>query len=74
MRAILFSVYSIFYGIPKAFMPKWFMPNSPDYFLPYKWTFLYDKTPLKKTLMEFIDFKNLKKINIDKDKNNDNKK
>ena len=62
MRAMLFSAYSSFYGIPKAFMPKWFMPNSPDYFLPYKWTFLYDKTPLKKTLMEFIDFNNLKKI------------
>ncbi len=68
----MFSAYSTFYGIPKAFMPKWFMPDSPDYFLPYKWTFLYDKTPLKKTLMEYIDFNNLKKINIDKDDHNEN--
>lgn len=72
MRAILFSAYSTFYGIPKAFMPKWFMLNSPDYFLPYKWTFLYDKTPLKKTLMEYIDFKNLEKINVNTNKNNGN--
>ncbi len=66
MRAILFSTYSCFYGIPKAFIPKWFMPYSPDYFLPYKWNFLYDKTPLKKTLMEYIDFNNLKRIKTNK--------
>ncbi len=64
MRAMLFSFHSIFYGIPKAFQPIWFMPNYPDFMLPYKWTFLYDKDPLKKTLMQFIDFNNLKKINI----------
>ncbi len=72
MMAMMFSAYSTFYGIPKAFMPKWFMPDSPDYFLPYKWTFLYDKTPLKKTLMDYIDFNNLKKINIDTDNYNEN--
>ncbi len=72
MRAILFSINSCFYGIPKAFIPKWFMPNSPDYFLPYKWTFLYDKTPLKRTLMEYIDFKNLEKINVDTNNYNKN--
>src|SRR3954465_2273182 len=49
MRAMLFSFHSIFYGIPKAFTPVWFMPNYPDFMLPYKWTFLYDKDPLKKT-------------------------
>jgi len=75
MRAIMFSAYSCFYGIPKAFMPKWFMPSSPDYFLPFKWNFLYDKTPLKKTLMEYIDFNNLKKIKINEchSERNDNK-
>jgi NTE family protein len=73
MRAMLFSAYSSFYGIPKAFIPKWFMPNSTDYLLPYKWTFLYDRTPLKRTLMEYIDFNNLKKINVDKNNNKENK-
>jgi NTE family protein len=72
MRAMFFSAYSSFYGISKAFIPKWFMPNSTDYLLPYKWTFLYDKTPLKKTLMEFIDFKDLKKIDIDTNKYKEN--
>jgi NTE family protein len=72
MRAMIFSTYSIIYGIPKAFKPIWFMPNFPDYLLPYKWTFLYDKTPLKKTLMDYINFENLKKIDIST--NNHNKK
>lgn len=73
MRALLFSAYSSFYGIPKAFIPKWFMPNSTDYLLPYKWTFLYDKTPLKRTLMEYIDFNNLKKIKVNQNNNKENK-
>ena len=47
------------------------MPDSPDYFLPYKWTYLYDVTPLKKTLKQYIDFDKLKKINVkDNSKNN----
>lgn len=77
LRSILFSMYSYYYGIPKAFIPKWFMPSSPDYFLPFKWNFLYDKTPLKKTLMEYIDFNNLKRIEINQNnskKNGENKK
>lgn len=77
MRAILVSFYSCFYGIPKAFKPKWFMPYSPDYFLPHKWNFIYDKTPLKNTLMEYIDFDNLKRIKINKNnskRNGENKK
>ncbi|MGN6614239.1 MAG: patatin-like phospholipase family protein, partial [Candidatus Nitrosocosmicus sp.] len=60
MRAMLFSLHSIFYGIPKAFEPIWFMPNNPDFLFPDKWTFLYDKEPLKKTLMNYIDFNKLK--------------
>jgi NTE family protein len=64
MRAIWASMYSSFYGNPKAFLPKWFMPDSPDYFLPYKWTYLYDVTPLKKTLKQYIDFDKLKKVNV----------
>jgi NTE family protein len=71
MMAIWSSIYSSFFGNPKAFLPKWFMPDSPDYFLPYKWTYLYDVTPLKKTLNQYIDFDKLKKMNIkDNSKNN----
>ncbi len=50
MLAIWSSMYSSFFGNSKAFLPKWFMPDSPDYFLPFKWTYLYDVTPLKKLL------------------------
>ncbi|MGN6822091.1 MAG: patatin-like phospholipase family protein, partial [Candidatus Nitrosocosmicus sp.] len=68
MRAMLFSLHSIFYGIPKAFEPIWFMPNNPDFLFPDKWTFLYDKEPLKKTLMNYIDFNKLKKIDVKENK------
>ena len=62
IMAIWSSMYSSFFGNPKAFLPKWFMPDSPDYFLPHKWTYLYDVTPLKRTLKQYIDFDQLKKI------------
>jgi NTE family protein len=66
MRAMLFSAYSMFYGIPKAFLPKWFTPNSPNYFLPHLWNYLYDTAPLRKTLRNYIDFEMLKKMDTDK--------
>lgn len=59
--AIWSSMNSILYGIPKAFLPKWFMPNSANYYFPFYWTYLYDPSPLKKTLKDFINFENLKK-------------
>jgi NTE family protein len=34
MMAILSSMYSGTYGNPKAFTPRWFKPDSLDYFLP----------------------------------------
>jgi NTE family protein len=61
MMAILSSMYSALYGNPKAFIPKWFMFGSSDYFMPYKWTYLYDTTPLKETLNKSIDFTKLKR-------------
>jgi NTE family protein len=51
------------YGNPKAFRPKWFEPYSLDYFLPYRWNYLYDSTVLKNTLERFIDFNYVSKIN-----------
>ena len=75
MMAIWSSFYSMLYGNPKAFLPRWFNPDSKDYFMPYKWTYLYDKTPLKKTLKQYIDIDKLKKINHHRNNNNnkDNK-
>ncbi|MFZ0221774.1 MAG: patatin-like phospholipase family protein, partial [Candidatus Nitrosopolaris sp.] len=62
MLAILSSMYSVTYGNPKAFMPRWFKPDSSDYFLPYKWNYLYDATLLKNTINEYIDFRYLNKV------------
>jgi NTE family protein len=65
MMAIASSMYSTIYGNPKAFLPRWFKPTSPDYYLPpSRWNYLYDSAPLKKTLKEFIDFKYLRRNDI----------
>jgi NTE family protein len=61
MTAIWSSMQSILFGNSKAFLPKWFMPASSNYCFPFDWTYLYDTSPLKKTLKEFIDFDKLKK-------------
>jgi len=73
MMAIWSSFYSMLYGNPKAFLPRWFNPDSKDYFMPYKWTYLYDKIPLKKTLKQYIDIDKLKKIDRHRNNNNNNK-
>jgi NTE family protein len=73
MMALISSMYSAIYGNPKAFLPRWFKSTSTDYYLPpSKWNYLYDSTPLKNTLKEFIDFEYLKQTrNI---RNDDDKK
>jgi NTE family protein len=59
MREISASVYSAMWGNSNAFLPLWlkpffdFMYNSP---------YLYDITPLKKTLEKFVDYSKLKEI------------
>ena len=61
------------YGNPKAFTPRWFKPDSSDYFLPYKWNYLYDTTLLKNTLNQYIDFRYLNKIgDLEKNTRNNN--
>lgn len=73
MMAILSSMYSVTYGNPRAFNPRWFKPDSLDYFLPYKWNYLYDTTPLKNTLNQYIDFKYLNNVGeIEKNSHNNN--
>ena len=73
MMAILSSMYSVTYGNPKAFTPRWFKPDSSDYFLPYKWNYLYDTTLLKNTLNQYIDFRYLNKVgDLQKNSHNNN--
>jgi NTE family protein len=72
MMAIFSSMYSVTYGNPKAFTPRWFKPDSSDYFLPYKWNYLYDTTLLKNTLNQYIDFRYLNKIGDPEKKSHNN--
>jgi NTE family protein len=73
VRSVLSSIYSIVYGNSKAFIPRWFMPpTNPNYLLPYNWTYLYDSTPLRNTLNQYVDFTKLKRriTRTKEDKNN----
>jgi len=60
----LISFYSsATYGNKKVFLPRW-MPEysftDPQYYTPYKWTYLYDHSPLIKTMEKYVDFNKLR--------------
>ena len=53
---------SAFFGNNKVFIPRWspqYAFTDPEYFTPNKWTYLYDHSPLIKTLEKYIDFNKL---------------
>ena len=53
---------SAFFGNKKVFIPRWnpqYALNDPEYFNPNKWTYLYDHSPLIKTLEKYVDFNKL---------------
>lgn len=60
IRPYFASAYSAVFGNPKAFFPKWFFPSS-DYFMPYSWQYIYDITPLKNTLNQYVDWEKIQK-------------
>ena len=74
------SLNAAIFGVPKFFVPRWFnywnvfqYNNLHDFnMLPSNCTYVYDNTPLEKTLEKYIDFKklspNVKRNNI-KNKN-----
>jgi NTE family protein len=54
------------FGVPKFFVPRWLNWNMFQYknlddlnILPSQWTYVYDNTPLAKTLEKYIDLKKL---------------
>jgi NTE family protein len=60
------SLNAAIYGIPKMFVPRWFQTNSitkesvlEKQQFPWNWTYMYDNSPLGKTLEKYIDFKKL---------------
>jgi NTE family protein len=49
-------------GNPKMFVPRWNLTQAlkdPYFFVPQKWTYLYDHSPLSKTLERYIDYSKL---------------
>jgi NTE family protein len=54
---------SAIFGNDKMFKPRWrpeYAISDPEYFTPEKWTYLYDHSPLEKTLEKYIDYEKLK--------------
>ena len=62
------SLNATFFGVPRFFAPRWFnldfsnlnSSQMQEYVQPpWKWTYIYDNSVLKKTLEKYIDFKKL---------------
>ena len=54
---------SAVFGNDKMFKPRWRKENpltDPEYFAPQKWTYMYDLSPLVKTLEKYIDYDKLR--------------
>ncbi|MFZ0647921.1 MAG: patatin-like phospholipase family protein, partial [Nitrososphaeraceae archaeon] len=57
------NLSSAIYGNKKIFVPRWspeFAFSDPEYFTPYKWTYMYDHSPLVNTAEKYIDFNKLR--------------
>jgi NTE family protein len=49
-------------GNEKVFVPRWrpeYLFTDPEYLTPNKWTYLFDHSPLIKTLEKYVDFNKL---------------
>jgi NTE family protein len=54
---------SAMYGNSKMFLPRWRSEHAitdPQFFRPDSWTYIYDHSPLAKTLEKYIDYNKLK--------------
>jgi NTE family protein len=62
VNSLLNTMSSILYGNDKFFVPRWradYSLKDPQYFNPSKWTYIYDHSPLVKTLEKYIDYNKL---------------
>jgi NTE family protein len=62
VKSIMSFYSSALYGNKKVFVPRWspeFAFTDPQYFTPYKWTYLYDHSPLVKAAERYIDYNKL---------------
>ena len=62
------SLNAAIFGVPKMFIPRWFQINNllnersfsdQQQQLPWNWTYVYDNSPLAKTLEKYINFQKL---------------
>jgi NTE family protein len=61
-KSILAFYGSGIYGNNKVFVPRWrpdYSFTDSQYFTPYKWTYLFDHSPIVKTLEKYVDFNKL---------------
>lgn len=63
LKSLLSFYSSALYGNDAMFLPRW-RSNFPSkdtshFFNPSKWTYLYDNSPLEKTLEKYIDYEKL---------------
>ena len=62
VNSLLSTMSSILYGNDKFFVPRWradYSLKDPQYFNPSRWTYIYDHSPLVKTLEKYIDYNKL---------------
>jgi NTE family protein len=63
IKSLLSAYGSAVYGNDKFFKPRWKLEYAladPEYSIPAEWTYLYDHSPLIKTLEKYIDYSKLK--------------
>ena len=62
LNSLLSTTSSILYGNDKFFVPRWrvdYALKDPQYFNSSRWTYIYDNSPLVKTLEKYIDYNKL---------------
>jgi NTE family protein len=65
------SLNSALFGVPKFFIPRWFLPSVDINEFPQDWTYLYDNTPLVQTIEKYVNFKKLSPGALLADQDND---
>ena len=63
IKSTLSAYGSAVYGNDKFFKPRWkpeYVLTDPEYSIPTEWTYIYDHSPLVKTLEKYIDYTKLK--------------
>jgi NTE family protein len=65
------SLNSALFGVPKFFVPRWCSLGRDFSEPPQDWTYLYDNTPLGKTIEKYVDFKKLAPKSLNADEDND---